>query len=108
MSLHCPSCRSLRIASAKPAMKLGIIAGTLCGVARGASVALAANRASTAGPIATSLTFSLSSLSAVILRGLNGAISGCVLGAQLGEQIDRHAPSDHICLACGSRFTLPT
>lgn len=106
MSLHCPSCHSRRIESAKPIMKAGIIVGTLCGAARGALAALAGNRTSMAGPVATPLTLSVSSLSAVILRGLTGAISGCALGAQLGEQIDRHSPTDHICLSCGTRFNL--
>lgn len=106
MSLHCPSCHSLRIVSAKPFMKAGIIVGTLCGAARGASAALVANRTNMAGPVATPLTLYVSSLSAVILGGLTGAISSCVLGAQLGEQIDRHLPTDHICLNCSTRFEL--
>lgn len=106
MSLHCPNCHSLRIVSAKTIMKAGIIVGTLCGAARGASAALTANRTSMAGPVATPLTLSVRSLSAVILRGLTGALNACALGTQLGEQIDGHSPADHICLSCGISFNL--
>ncbi|HBP5169536.1 hypothetical protein HPT09_11040 [Pseudomonas aeruginosa] len=107
MSLHCPSCRSLRISSANPAMKLGIIAGTLCGAARGASVALAANRVGLTSPYMSPLSLSLGSISGAILGGLTGAISGCTLGAQVGKQLDHYALANNICLSCGTRFNLP-
>lgn len=107
MSLHCPRCRSLRIASANPAMKFGIIAGTLCGAARGASAALVASRVSLASPHVSPLSISLGSLSGAILGALAGAISGCTFGAQVGEQLDRYALANNICLTCGTRFNLP-
>ncbi len=87
MSLNCPRCRSLRIASANPAMKLGIIAGTLCGAARGATAALAASRASLASPHLSPLSLSLGSISGAILGGLTGALSSCTLGTQVGKQL---------------------
>lgn len=87
-------------------MKFGIIAGTFCGAARGASAALAASRASLTGAHLSPLSLSFGSISGAILGGLAGAISGCTLGAQVGKQLDRYALANNICLTCGIRFNL--
>jgi hypothetical protein len=33
-------------------------------------------------------------------------VGGCVLGAQLGDQLDRHVLANNLCLDCGHRFNL--
>lgn len=45
MSLQCPRCHSLKVASFHHAMKIGAAIGTLGGAARGASAALAGSQA---------------------------------------------------------------
>lgn len=107
MSLHCPRCRSLRITATSPAKKLGIIAGTLYGAARGISAAITTHRVSSEPPQISPLSISLGSMSGAVLGGLVGAISGCTFGAHLGEQLDRHALANNICLTCGAHFNVP-
>lgn len=108
MSLQCPLCNSPKIASFHHAMKVGATIGTVGGVARGVSAALAGGQASAAiGAIAGPAGITLSSISGAILSGLADGVGGCALGAQLGESLDRHVLAHNLCLLCGHRFNLP-
>lgn len=108
MSLQCPNCNSLQTASLRAAQKAGALVGTISGVARGASMALAGSQAGIAVVTLTSPpSIPLATLSNAILGGLAGGVGGCALGAQLGEQLDRHVLANNLCLTCGHRFNLP-
>lgn len=75
MSSQCPSCTSPQTASLHPALKVGALVGTISGVARGASVALASSQAGTAVVALTSpLSIPLATLSSAILGGLAGGV----------------------------------
>jgi hypothetical protein len=84
MSLQCPRCISLKIASLIPAIKIFALVGTVSGVARGASTALAGGQTGSAAGTSTGpLGITLGSLSGAFLGGLACGVGDCALGAQL-------------------------
>ncbi len=107
MSLQCPRCHSLKVASFHHAMKIGAAIGTLGGAARGACAALAGSQAGAlVGAINGPLGVTLGAVSGAILGSLVGGAGGCALGAQLGDKLDRHVLAHNLCLICGHRFNL--
>lgn len=109
MLFQCPCCNSRKIASLRTAMTVGAIAGSIGGAIRGASAALAGRPiGATFGALAGPSGITISTVSSAILGRLAAGVRGCALGAQLGENLDRHVLANNLCLVCGHRFNLPT
>ncbi|WP_429560938.1 hypothetical protein [Pseudomonas laurylsulfatiphila] len=109
MLFQCPCCNSRKIASLRTAMTVGAIVGSIGGAARGTNSALAGSQMGvTLGALAGPSRIIIGTVFSAILGRLAAGVRGCALGAQLGENLDRHVLANNLCLLCGHRFNLPT
>lgn len=90
-------------------MTVGAIVGSIGGAARSANPAFAGSQmGATFDAIAGPSGIIIGTVFSAILGRLVAGVRGCALGAQLGENLDRHVLANNLCLVCGHRFNLPT
>lgn len=105
MSLQCPRCSSLHIAQKRSALKIGASIGAISGMSRSITQALPlSSKGASIGSLAGPWRTAIGVLAGAVLAGLAGAVGGCLVGAQLGERLDRQVLLDKQCQDCGYSF----
>lgn len=109
MILHCPSCKSVRIAASHTGRKVCTSVGTVAGAASAFSAASSGARiGAIAGAFAGPGGVVAGSIAGAIVSGVVGAIAGGTAGAALGDFLDENVLDKFQCLECGHAFSVDT
>lgn len=100
----CSRCESQRIINLETARKLGIAAGTLAGIIKGAGMALY-RHGSNGLALSTARRFPLNRLSAALIGGTSGGATGAIAGYRFFAHLMPPGTGiPFLCQACGHAF----